>query len=462
MGNISSINFKKSNAINTQHNDRTLPPSYLQIKEGGFEVNRSFEEAQALKEKIISEAIQKYTELTNQKFQGKSFEWSAVVNLKEDSTMQDLESLASYFQEKYGFQCYQIAIHRDEGHIDEKGVLKINHHAHLEFIMLDKDTGKTCFKMRDFTKKEMRAIQTKVADILGMERGVDKRISKTKRIEPRAYAKMKEIKQEIKQAKLNRKELIKEYTEQMKGKGFKQTDFQAMRGIANDEELESEDKIREQIKIFLEERAKEIEELNKEPEVITITKEKEVIKEIIPSFEEIKQNLTYEQRKEIAKPYIEISNKNLKEAEAQRDKTYNENLELKMEIRTYYETKGWDNATFNQELAKERLINQNLKQELEEVKKTPQNQNTAPQIVQKITEEQKQEIIAPYKEKIDFLEGVIQKFHSYLVKLGLKKEDSHSHDVPTLPKMSSQTRITLQKAIKTAINKVLSMGGIER
>lgn len=308
MGNISSINFKKSNAINTQHNDRTLPPSYLQIKEGGFEVNRSFEEAQALKEKIISEAIQKYTELTNQKFQGKSFEWSAVVNLKEDSTMQDLESLASYFQEKYGFQCYQIAIHRDEGHIDEKGVLKINHHAHLEFIMLDKDTGKTCFKMRDFTKKEMRAIQTKVADILGMERGVDKRISNTKRIEPRAYAKMKEkekeikqeVKQEIKQAKLNRKELIKEYTEQMKGKGFKQTDFIAMRGIANDEELESEDKIREQINIFLEERAKEIEELNKEPEVIKIVREvekpltQEKIQEIQAPLKKTIQKLEYE------------------------------------------------------------------------------------------------------------------------------------------------------------------------
>lgn len=306
MGNLSSINFKKSNAINTQHNDRTLPPSYLQVKEGGFEVNRSFEEAQALKEKIISEAIQKYTELTNQRFQGKSYEWSAVVNLKEDSTMQDLESLASYFQENYGFQCYQIAIHRDEGHIDENGKLKINHHAHLEFVMLDKDTGKTCFKMRDFTIKKMRELQTEVAEILGMERGVDKRISKTKRIEPRAYAKMKErekdIKQEVKQAKLNRKALIKEYTEQMKGKGFKQTDFQAMRGIANDEELESEEKIREQIKKFLEERAKEIEELNKEPEVVKIVREveKPLTQEQIQEIQApLKQELALEKQKSI-------------------------------------------------------------------------------------------------------------------------------------------------------------------
>lgn len=188
---------------------------------------------------------------------------------------------------------------------------------------------------------------------------------------------------------------------------------------------------------------------NAEPEVITITKEKEVIKEIIPSFEEIKQNLTQEQKKEIAKPYIENSNKNLKEAEEQRDKIHNKNLELQMEIRTYYETKGWDNATYNQELAKERLKNQNLEQKLEEAKKTPQNH--APQIVQpKITEEQKQEIIAPYKEKIDFLEKVIQSFHNLLVKLKIKPSNSNIYEVPQLqqPKqerMCPQRRAELER-----------------
>ncbi|MBX2711207.1 mobilization protein, partial [Campylobacter jejuni] len=28
--------------------------------------------------------------------------------------MNDLQELSKHFQEKYGFQCYQIAIHRDE------------------------------------------------------------------------------------------------------------------------------------------------------------------------------------------------------------------------------------------------------------------------------------------------------------------------------------------------------------
>ncbi|MBZ7959052.1 mobilization protein, partial [Campylobacter sp. RM9760] len=57
--------------------------------------------------------------------------------MKPNTTLNDLENLANHFQEKYGFQCYQIAIHRDEGHISDDGEKVINHHAHLEFITLD-------------------------------------------------------------------------------------------------------------------------------------------------------------------------------------------------------------------------------------------------------------------------------------------------------------------------------------
>lgn len=191
MAELSSINFKKSNAINTEHNDRNLAPKYLLVNGGlGIECNRKHDEARRLKNQIISSAIQKYTERTGQKFQAKSYEWSAVVNLKPNSTMQDLEKLAEHLQEKYGFQCYQIAIHRDEGHINERGEEVLNHHAHLEFITLDKETGKNNF--RSISKKDLSQIQSEVAEILGMQRGIDKRLSGAKRIEPRAYAKMKE------------------------------------------------------------------------------------------------------------------------------------------------------------------------------------------------------------------------------------------------------------------------------
>ena len=211
MGQISSINFKKSIPINTEHNDRTLAPNYLIDKEKGAECNHSAEKARELKNQIINEAKETYQNQVKQKFQAKSFEWSAVVNIKPDTTMQDLENLAKYFNDKYGFQCYQIAIHRDEGHKNTQGEIEINQHAHMEFITLDKETGKQNFKMRDFSKQKMREIQTEVAELLGMQRGKDKRLTGAKRIEPRKYAQLKEQeKAAIKETKIKVAKQIKE------------------------------------------------------------------------------------------------------------------------------------------------------------------------------------------------------------------------------------------------------------
>ncbi|MGJ0149999.1 hypothetical protein ACP0SF_08505 [Campylobacter lari] len=206
MGAISSVNFKKSNAVQARHNDRDLPPNYL--IGGEVECNRNHQEALALKNQMIKNAIEKYNEKTGQKFQAKSYEWSAVVNIKENTSMNDLENLSKHFQEKYGFQCYQIAIHRDEGHINEQGEKVINHHAHMEFITLDRETGKNNYRRELITPKVLRQIQTEVAEILGMERGEDKRISKRERIEPRKYAKIKE--EQKKETKALKKDFAEE------------------------------------------------------------------------------------------------------------------------------------------------------------------------------------------------------------------------------------------------------------
>ncbi|WP_261798005.1 hypothetical protein, partial [Campylobacter peloridis] len=200
------VNFKKSNAVQARHNDRDLPPNYL--IGGEVECNRNHQEALALKNQMIKNAIEKYNEKTGQKFQAKSYEWSAVVNIKENTSMNDLENLSKHFQEKYGFQCYQIAIHRDEGHINEQGEKVINHHAHMEFITLDRETGKNNYRRELITPKVLRQIQTEVAEILGMERGEDKRISKRERIEPRKYAKIKE--EQKKETKALKKDFAEE------------------------------------------------------------------------------------------------------------------------------------------------------------------------------------------------------------------------------------------------------------
>lgn len=216
---MSSINFKKSVDFQVFHNS-TVRPNYA--IGGELIANRKGYEALKLKEQIIENAKEAYIKNTKQKFQAKSYEWSAVVNIKQDTTMQDLERLAKHFETKYGFQCYQIAIHRDEGYI-ENGEKHINHHAHLEFITLDKQTGKNMYRRELINPKILRQIQTEVAEILGMERGQDKRISKRERVEPRKYAQIKEqekkaqkeLKAELEQEKLSSKE-IKAYIEQFR------------------------------------------------------------------------------------------------------------------------------------------------------------------------------------------------------------------------------------------------------
>ena len=229
MSQISSINFKKSFAINAEHNDRTLPPSYLIDNEKGAECDRNAEQARELKGQIIAQAKEAYINRTNQRFQAKSYEWSAVVNIKPDTTMQDLERLSKHFNDKYGFQCYQIAIHRDEGHTDEDGKKQINHHAHLEFVTLDKNTGIN--RQRELTPQKLRELQSEVAEILGMQRGIDKRISKAERIEPRKYAKQKETeKKTTKQAINDLNKQIREIEKQQR-EALKEADnaFQAER-----------------------------------------------------------------------------------------------------------------------------------------------------------------------------------------------------------------------------------------
>ena len=229
MSQISSINFKKSFAINAEHNDRTLPPSYLIDNEKGAECDRNAEQARELKGQIIAQAKETYTSRTGQRFQAKTYEWSAVCNIKPDTTMDDLKQIAQHFNDKYGFQCYQIAIHRDEGHRDEDGKKQINHHAHLEFITLDKNTGIN--RQRELTPQKLRELQSEVAEILGMQRGIDKRISKAERIEPRKYAKQKETeKKTTKQAINDLNKKIREIEKQQR-EALKEADnaFQAER-----------------------------------------------------------------------------------------------------------------------------------------------------------------------------------------------------------------------------------------
>lgn len=258
MAEISSFNMKPSTDFQVFHN-ANIRPNYA--IGGELECNRKGYKAKELKEAIVNEAKQTYKQRTKRAFQSTAYEWSAVVNIKPDTTMQDLERLSKHFSDKYGFQCYQIAIHRDEGHIDENGEKQINHHAHLEFITLEKQTGRN--RQRELKPQTLRQIQSEVAEILGMQRGIDKRISKAERIEPRKYAKLKEAEKkaikttqretekeaieafkavsESEEKLLNQKEKA-EYLEQLrkqyKGKGLSAAFFRELGAIKKDKETQ--------------------------------------------------------------------------------------------------------------------------------------------------------------------------------------------------------------------------------
>lgn len=191
MGQISSLNFKKSIAINIEHNNRSMPPTYLLVKGGkGFQSRyvsfNGSKSAVESRDKIVEACIEAYMREKGKKFQAKSFLWSAVINLKESSTIYDVKKVKKYLEKETGFKCYQYSLHADEGYVDDDGVVHINYHAHLEFCTLDLATGINL--QRKLTPPKLRELQTGVAAVLQMDRGEDKRISGRQRIEPRQYA----------------------------------------------------------------------------------------------------------------------------------------------------------------------------------------------------------------------------------------------------------------------------------
>lgn len=121
-----------------------------------------------------------------------SQKWSAVINLKPNHTLKDVEMVGRKLEETYQWQVIMYARHYDEGHFDDEGHPVINHHGHIEFLPIDKETGKCVFQGKQRQRQWFRDLQTNVAKWLNMDRGIDRRESKRKRIEPRTWAVMKE------------------------------------------------------------------------------------------------------------------------------------------------------------------------------------------------------------------------------------------------------------------------------
>ena len=100
----------------------------------------------------------------------------SVVNIKPDTTMEDLRQYTQRVQDRWGVRAIQIHIHRDEGHYKDPENPETwipNLHAHIIWDWMNHGTGKS-YKLG---KKDMEELQDMAAETLEMERG--KRKSET-------------------------------------------------------------------------------------------------------------------------------------------------------------------------------------------------------------------------------------------------------------------------------------------
>lgn len=134
----------------------------------------------------------------------------AVVVIDEQTTMGDLQKLGKAMEQRYGWTCVQIHIHRDEGYLGERTEEmkhregKYNLHAHMFFITTNLATGKSWKRQRG----EGSVMQDITAQTLDLTRGVKKSEQKKAPKETLNVIEYKAMQEEI------RLETLKEKTAQ--------------------------------------------------------------------------------------------------------------------------------------------------------------------------------------------------------------------------------------------------------
>jgi hypothetical protein len=236
----SCVSFAKASSVKSgsspfAHNDRSENEKNYIIGSDDKQRNEFDKralDAEKFYKELRAEAEINYRKKVGQKMQIKkgNDHWEAVINLKRNHTIADVQKVAQYLEKETGFTAVQISVHKDEGHFmidgkkhspsetihkDKKGkwffdrafkkpvdmtkAKKIyNNHAHINFFTLQRKTGIQLYHRygrynkrtkvltsKGMTKKVLSEIQTKTAEILGMERG--KIGSKAVRLAPRQY-----------------------------------------------------------------------------------------------------------------------------------------------------------------------------------------------------------------------------------------------------------------------------------
>ena len=228
----SSINFQKAKAHWEKHNARQDEPSYLLPPE--FRKQNYFWRAELSPQEIFKAEHSKCSKGKRPRFENSH--WEAVLNLNANHTEKDVERVVQHIAKTLNIIPVAIAIHRDEGQVNERGHRVYNYHAHLNFITV-KD-GRQNWRNEYIKPQTLRQLQTDVAELLGMERGKDKRETQVERLDHKQFkaaAKAKEA-----QSKAQRKELLAEIEKLRKayaGQGYPKEFFRELSALKEDESL---------------------------------------------------------------------------------------------------------------------------------------------------------------------------------------------------------------------------------
>ena len=262
----SSIHIEQGNLGFLFHNDRTKPTANSIFSQ---EKNEYFNDAKTALE-IYRQELQKrskaYTKRTGKKLHKNTItHLSAIINLEQHHTLQDVKKIAEYLEQELDTKVFQIAIHKDEGYLDEEtGEKHINYHAHLELMGLDTE-GKSIRRKLD--RKFLINLQSKVAEILQMERGINYTAERKKRpkrldtYEYKEHAKRQAQKEKELLAKVkDLKELNKQLREQLKEARAKREQYAQLEAFVKDlkEQVKAKELTIEQLKEKMQQKEKEL------------------------------------------------------------------------------------------------------------------------------------------------------------------------------------------------------------
>jgi len=238
----SSIHIASGKAGYLSHNDRSLKTNNSIFFDEKNEVSLGNKEAFKIYRNELKKRSLAYSKRTKQSIQKKSItHLSAIVNLNQHHTLEDMQPLIDHLETSLDTKIFQVAIHRDEGHIKDGENIK-NYHAHIEFMGID---SKGSSIRRKLTKQYLKDLQTETANILGMERG--KKNSKAKRLDTYEFKKHKEKEEQtLKPILATQKDLKKEIAnlrEQLKESNAVRSDYAQLEQINRElkEQLKSKE-----------------------------------------------------------------------------------------------------------------------------------------------------------------------------------------------------------------------------